>query len=774
MGLETVSYTSVPKDTWDAFCHASDEAWLWHLYDFQDVLGTWSYYEPISVAIVDKASGEIMAVIPLHLVKGVRIDSLGAYATANSLTPRQKKALLSFIAKYLKELAHTHAISEISLWLAPMAPAYTGGCCPRVNPLLWLGCENTLTQTWVVDLQDGKDAVWNRMEGRARTAIRKAEKNGVTVRHAEPNDLAAYYDIHCATYSRTGIPPHPKEYFNAIWARFFSTGMALILVAEHKGKPVAMENFGVFKEHGIYWTGASSSIGLDLEANSLIQWHAIMWMIERGFSFYETGEAFPCAKSGKEKGLNDFKRSFGGVLYPIYRGRLHFPDQKSFPNLAKEPLITSLRRLKRVLLPILGPRITEEMGKIFYIADVLINNPRRVKRLFIPKIGFIKPFWSVDELNLGSEKAEIDTGTSVSRLTESMTRALHLNDRCVIATSSGRTAIELALRILKADRPERRKVILQSYGCRGTFDPIIRNGLTPVFVEITQELLADTSHMTRFFDSDTLACLIVNLTGKRADVDILVREARKKGIATIEDNCQRTFPSPEQDDENEADILAYSFGLGKNLIATGGGALASRILKKELLEEGLRLGTPDPEDFYKRFAYIKNTYFSRTILFRKPMPINTFTNLYKYDSIDPLDGEIVIRQFAKLDEIIRLRRDNAAKIIEAASLYPDVFSLQSSDSHIYTKFSIRLRNKEMFHAFIEHMTDNNIELENMYIPLHQRDLDCAMPEVFLPVTERLAPLVINLPVRPNLTEREIRRVLRAIKSFGESYTKNGH
>ena len=127
----------------------------------------------------------------------------------------------------------------------------------------------------------------------------------------------------CIRDSRTGVSPHPKRYFNAIWTNFLSTGRALVLVAEHEEKPVAMENFGVVKKNGIYWTGASSDKGLNLEANSLLQWHAIMWMIDHGFFFYETGEAFPQARSGKEKGLNDFKRSFGGVIYPCYRGKLY-------------------------------------------------------------------------------------------------------------------------------------------------------------------------------------------------------------------------------------------------------------------------------------------------------------------------------------------------------------------------------------------------------------------------------------------------------------------
>ena len=46
------------------------------------------------------------------------------------------------------------------------------------------------------------------------------------------------------------------------------------------------------------------------------------WMIESGVEWSETGEAFPAAREGKSQGLTQFKESFGGELYPIYRGRL--------------------------------------------------------------------------------------------------------------------------------------------------------------------------------------------------------------------------------------------------------------------------------------------------------------------------------------------------------------------------------------------------------------------------------------------------------------------
>lgn len=314
---------------WDAFVDASDEAWLWHRYDFQDALATWPGYRDMGFAVLEPGSGRLLAVMPLHLVEGnllrlipwKTLDSLGGPACVNGLGEGHHHHLLQSVSTELKVLAQQRKVVETNLALSPMAPVYRGDSCPRVNPLISAGYENTLTQTWVIDLRQGKDDIWAHFEKRARTAIRKAEKLNVRVRAASgEEDLDVYYNLHCETYHRTGAKPHPRNYFKAIWEAYIANGLAWMLIAEHDGVPISAENFGCYKNAVIYWTGASSQLGLDLQASSLVQWIAIQKMVDEGFHFYETGEAFPSAE-GKLKGLNDFKQSFGGTLYPRYSGR---------------------------------------------------------------------------------------------------------------------------------------------------------------------------------------------------------------------------------------------------------------------------------------------------------------------------------------------------------------------------------------------------------------------------------------------------------------------
>lgn len=325
-----VGRQDVGREKWDALADEFKEAWLWHCFDFQDALATWVQSRDESFAVVD--GGEIVALVPLRritrrlagLLPVYVLESFGGAALKNGIGERHRRAVLTAVREHLQAHAKRGICLETRLSLPPMAPAWRGADCPRVNPLLEMGCDNILTQTWVVDLRPGRTAVWARMEGRARTAVRKAEKAGVKVRAARDDDLDTYERLREETFRRTGVqrPAQTREYFRVIWEKFLLKGRAAIWIAELDGEPVAAENFGIYKRAAIYWTGAASRKGLEVEANSLLQWTAMQWMIERGVEWYETGEAFPHLDSGKNKGLSDFKKSFGGTLFPYYKGRM--------------------------------------------------------------------------------------------------------------------------------------------------------------------------------------------------------------------------------------------------------------------------------------------------------------------------------------------------------------------------------------------------------------------------------------------------------------------
>jgi len=206
-----------PREEWDTCVDASDEAWLWHRFDFQDALSTWPGMHDLSFAIRDSgAGGQLVSVIPLKLVekwpgglfRSRVLDSFGGPACRNDLPAAHKRKVLEQALARILTLAARYHVVETNLSLTPMAPAFRSPSCPRTNPLLDLGCENTLTQTWVIDLCQTPESIRAGYSELTRRELRKAQTMPWEVREASgPADLAAYYDLHCETYHRTGVRP---------------------------------------------------------------------------------------------------------------------------------------------------------------------------------------------------------------------------------------------------------------------------------------------------------------------------------------------------------------------------------------------------------------------------------------------------------------------------------------------------------------------------------------------------------------------------------------
>jgi Acetyltransferase (GNAT) domain len=338
MPLDEVSKQGLDPATWNAVVDTAPAAWLFHRFEFQETLATWPVYEDLSFALVDSKGGQVHALVPCHRRASDALESLGGPVTAQVLGPNQSRAALEQAHAALRQKAATLNLPRVQVRLLAMAERYRGEACPRVNPLLAYGYRNTLSQTYVVDLRRDEAKIWDRLAPDCRTHVRKAEKEGCTVRlaSASKEDLEIYYELHRETYHRTGVSPHPFAYFEAIWRHFVAEGRAIVFFAERAGQVIAADNEAFYKNAMSGWTAAGKEEAARVGANNLLHWHAMRWARENRAEWYESGEAFPGATEGKSKGLNAFKKSFGGELYPVYKAEMEIglgrPTQKGLPS----------------------------------------------------------------------------------------------------------------------------------------------------------------------------------------------------------------------------------------------------------------------------------------------------------------------------------------------------------------------------------------------------------------------------------------------------------
>jgi hypothetical protein len=93
-----------------------------------------------------------------------------------------------------------------------------------------------------------------------------------------------------------------------------------VLFLERDGKLLAAQNTGRWKGGANYWSGASRNDrgGGD---NRLLFDAQITDCRANGYTLYDTGQAYPFTMNEKEKGLSDFKASFGAELKSLPCGR---------------------------------------------------------------------------------------------------------------------------------------------------------------------------------------------------------------------------------------------------------------------------------------------------------------------------------------------------------------------------------------------------------------------------------------------------------------------
>lgn len=168
----------------------------------------------------------------------------------------------------------------------------------------------------VIDLTEGEDTLWGRVHSKHRNVIRKAEKEGVTVKSGGMELLDDYLLLDRATWARSQSASSGRAYY----ARQLETmGDSIrVYLAEWNGVPQAGAIFYVNPAMCYYMYGSSADRPLTGAAN-LLQWTAIRDMKAAGvkkFSF--VGCRINEDENSKYHGIQRFKERFGGTLEQGY------------------------------------------------------------------------------------------------------------------------------------------------------------------------------------------------------------------------------------------------------------------------------------------------------------------------------------------------------------------------------------------------------------------------------------------------------------------------
>lgn len=301
MRIETIDPRTTPE--WDAFVASHPEATVFHTSAWCRVLTDTYRYKPMYV-VSRGATGLITGGVPLMVV-----DSL--------LTSRRLVGLpfSDVCGPLLSEVGGERLLNST---LAEVARTRSSSVEVRGRGGEMRGFSNgTVFLQHIIDLTDDLES---KVHNSARRAIRKAEKEGVTVRVSSTlADTRRFYDLMVHTRRKHGLLPQPWRFFANIHKHLIAPGHGYLLLADYQGQTIAGDLLLQFRDQLTYKFNASDPRFLEVRPNNLLLWQAMRLGKEAGQRTLDLGR---CELDNE--GLRRFKLLWGAHEQRV--GYYHYPE----------------------------------------------------------------------------------------------------------------------------------------------------------------------------------------------------------------------------------------------------------------------------------------------------------------------------------------------------------------------------------------------------------------------------------------------------------------
>lgn len=325
-----------------------------------------------------------------------------------------------------------------------------------------------------------------------------------------------------------------------------------------------------------------------------------------------------------------------------------------------------------------------------------------------------------------------------------------------IAVNSCTSALHLALRVIGLK--ENDEVIVPTLTFTATGEVVCYFKAKPVLVDVEEKTHnIDVNKIEKQITKKTKVIIPVHYGGQSCDMDEIIEIARKYNIYVIED-AAHALPSLYKGKKigTIGDITCFSFYATKTLTTGEGGMITTENENWTKKIKILRLHGIS-EDAWKRYSKEGSWYYEVVELG------------YKYNTTD-INSALGLSQLKKVEimwkerEKIAQRYNNAfrnSEFLEIPYIKPD----RETSWHLYV---IKL-NLEMLkidrNEFIEKLKNKNIGTSVHFIPLYRHPYylkNFTYNIKDFPVSEKIYPKIVSLPIYPGMTEKHIDYVIDVI------------
>lgn len=351
------------------------------------------------------------------------------------------------------------------------------------------------------------------------------------------------------------------------------------------------------------------------------------------------------------------------------------------------------------------------------------------------------PLTGAEELRLVGEVLESGYLTQGPRAAEfERLIAARTGSAEAFAVSSATTGLHLALHAAGVKPGD--EVIIPDFSFPATANVVVQQGATPVFVDIDIDTFnLDPALLEAAITSRTTAIMPVHAFGLTADMDPINEIATRHGIPVIEDAACALGATYHG---REAGTLAlagvFSFHPRKIITTAEGGMVTT---SDETLADRMRV--------LRSHGSVRGSHFMSFI-----------DAGYNYRLSD-VHAAIGIAQMARLDEILRRRREVAAEYDAVLSGMDGVRVpvVPAGLEHSYQSYVVLLDEDIDRNEIIDVMKGDDVEVTlgtySMHLQPYFRER-IGIPDESLPAATRAHQSALTIPLYPQLTGADVEQV----------------
>ena len=288
------------------------------------------------------------------------------------------------------------------------------------------------------------------------------------------------------------------------------------------------------------------------------------------------------------------------------------------------------------------------------------------------------------------------------------------------------------------------EVIIPDFTFNASASSVVFTGATPVFVDIKEgDLNIDVGKIEEAITKRTRAIMPVHIYGQSADMDPIMKLARKHNLRVIEDAAE-----------------AYGvFYKGKHGGTIGDVGIISFFADKTVTcGEGAVILTND-EELYDRLRYLRNQGRVKSGSFVHPELGMNFR-------MTDLQCAVGVAQLKKFKEIESRKAEYYKLYQSSLNDLEEVSFIEEVGYSNFIPFRVPIRVKSL-DRLTEYLESNGVQTRGFFYPLHRQPYlqYLGYSEDAFPVTNKVYSEGLCLPIFPGLRKEQIEYVCQNIRKF---------